>query len=80
MGGWIELAELLKWPAIVLGAVSLVMLIRKWTMSSGADKRDLEQVKEASKERGKASEDIRKKSGALGNLWRAARLRTRPKP
>ena len=78
MGGWIELAELLKWPAIIAGALGLVMLIRKWTMSSGADKRDLEQVEEAGKKRGKASEDIRKKSGHLGNLWRAARLRKRP--
>ena len=78
MGGWIELAELLKWPAIIMGALGLVMLIRKWTMSSGADKRDLEQVEETSKKRGQASEDIRKKSGVLGNLWRAARLRNRP--
>ena len=78
MGAWIELAELLKWPAIVAGLLGLVMLVRKWTMSSGADKRDLEQVEEAGKKRGKASEDIRKKSGSLGNLWRAARLRKRP--
>ena len=78
--GLLELAELLKWPAIIAGALGLVMLIRKWIMSSGADKRDLEQVEEASKERGKASEDIRKRSGVLGNLWRAARLRSRPKP
>ena len=78
MGGWIELAELLKWPAIIAGALGLVMLIRKWTMSSGADKRDLKQVEEAGKKRGKASEDIRKKSGTLGNLWRATRLRNRP--
>ena len=78
MGMWLELAELLKWPAIIAGFLGLVMLIRKWTMSSGADKRDLEQVEEAGKKRGKASDDIRKKSGSLGNLWRAARLRHRP--
>ena len=77
MGGWIELAELLKWPAIIAGALGLVMLIRKWIMSSGADKRDLGQVEESEKKRGKASEALRAKSGALGNLWRAARLRRR---
>ena len=78
MGAWIELAELLKWPAIVLGALSLVMLTRKWIMSSGANKRDLKQAGEADKKRGKASEALREKSGAFGNLWRAARLRRRP--
>ena len=78
MGAWIELAEMLKWPALVLGALGLVMLIRKWIMSSGADKRDLEQVEASEKKRGKASEALREKSGAFGNLWRAARLRRRP--
>ena len=76
--GFLELAELLKWPAIVLGALSLVMLTRKWIRASGAHKRDLKQAGEADKKRGKASEALREKSGAFGNLWRAARLRRRP--
>ena len=78
--GFLELAELLKWPALVLGAVGLVALVRNWIRKGGADSRDLKQAKVSQKKRGKASEDIREKSGVLGNLWRATRLRTRPKP
>ena len=76
--GFLELAEMLKWPAIVLGAVGLVALTRKWIRKGGADARDLKQSKQAHKSGRKAREELRKITGRLGSVFRAARLRKRP--
>ena len=76
--GFLELAELLKWPAIVLGAVGFVALVRKWIRKSGADARDLKQAERARKVGREAREDLRKITGRLGSVFRAARLRKRP--
>ncbi len=73
--GFLELAELLKWPAIVAGAVAVLALVRRWIRKGGADARDLKQAAKAHKKKGEASEDLRKTTGRLGNLWRAGRLR-----